>query len=93
MSRLTDDAIRQGLSEIAGWQREGDTIVRELRLASFPAVIALVNQIAELAEEADHHPDIDIRYRTLRLALSTHDAGGLTAKDFDLARRIEALPR
>jgi 4a-hydroxytetrahydrobiopterin dehydratase len=93
MATLTDDEINRGLAAIPDWHRAGDEIVREVRLATFPAAMRFVNQVAELAEAADHHPDIDIRFRTVRLALSTHDAGGLTEKDFELARRIEALPR
>ncbi len=91
MPRLTDDEIDRALAELPGWQRHGDEIVRSVQLASFPAAIAVVNRIAEMAEAADHHPDIDIRYRTLRLALTTHDEGGLTSKDIDLARQIEQV--
>ena len=93
MARLNDEEISRRLSQLPDWERAGDEIVRTLRLPSFPAVIALVDQIAGLAEAADHHPDIDIRYRTLRLALTTHAEGGLTSKDFEMAGRIEALPR
>jgi 4a-hydroxytetrahydrobiopterin dehydratase len=93
MATLTDDEINRRLAAIPDWQRAADEIVREVRLATFPAAMKFVNQVAELAEAADHHPDIDIRYRSIRLALSTHDAGGLTEKDFELARQIEALPR
>jgi 4a-hydroxytetrahydrobiopterin dehydratase len=93
MPRLGSDEIGRALAEIPEWQRTGDEIIRELRLPTFSAAIALVDRIAALAEEADHHPDIDIRYRLVRLALSTHDEGGLTEKDFELARRIEELPR
>jgi 4a-hydroxytetrahydrobiopterin dehydratase len=87
--RLDDAAIERMLGDLPDWRREGDEIVRTARLDSFQAVIQLVGRIADLAEAADHHPDIDIRYRNLRLALTTHDEGGLTEKDFDLARQIE----
>ena len=73
-----------------GWAREGDEIVRTYQLDTFPAVIELVRRIADLAEAANHHPDLDIRYDKLRVALSTHDAGGLTQLDFDLAAQIDA---
>lgn len=63
--------------------------MRTYELASFPAVIAFVGRVAELAEAADHHPGLDIRYRRLRVTLTTHSAGGLTALDFDLAARID----
>ncbi len=93
MARLSDDAIARELARVPEWERAGDEIVRTIQLSSFPAVIALVDQIAALAEAADHHPDIDIRYRTIRLALTTHAEGGLTGKDFEMAGRIEALSR
>ena len=89
MARLDDATIGRLLDALPDWRREGDEIIRAARLPSFPAVIEVVVGIAELAEAADHHPDIDIRYRNLRLALTTHDEGGLTEKDFDLARQIE----
>lgn len=88
---LSDDALRHALAERPGWSRDGDAIVRVYELASFMAVVRLVGAIAERAEAADHHPDLDIRYRRLRVALSTHDAGGLTQLDFDLAREIDEL--
>ncbi|SED58506.1 4a-hydroxytetrahydrobiopterin dehydratase [Amycolatopsis tolypomycina] len=75
----------------AGWTRSGAVISREVELASFPQAIEVVNRVAELAEAADHHPDIDIRWRTLTFRLTTHSAGGLTAKDFDLAEQIDAV--
>ena len=70
-------------------QRVGDEIVKTFELPTFPDAIAFVGRIAERAEAADHHPDLDIRYRKVRVALSTHDAGGLTELDFDLAAEIE----
>ena len=90
-TRLSDDEVETALAARDGWAREGDEIVRTYELESFPAVIELVRRIADLAEAADHHPDLDIRYRKLRVALSTHDAGGLTERDFDLAAQIDAL--
>ncbi|MCU1689781.1 MAG: 4a-hydroxytetrahydrobiopterin dehydratase, partial [Jatrophihabitantaceae bacterium] len=68
-----------------------DTLMREVKCPGFPAAIALVVAVADAAQEADHHPDIDIRYDTVRFALSTHSAGGLTALDLRLAERISAL--
>ncbi|SFW65648.1 4a-hydroxytetrahydrobiopterin dehydratase [Amycolatopsis australiensis] len=73
------------------WTRSGSVISREVELASFPQAIEVVDRVAELAEAADHHPDIDIRWRTLTFRLSTHSAGGLTAKDFDLAAQIDSV--
>jgi 4a-hydroxytetrahydrobiopterin dehydratase len=90
VATLSDAEITAGLADLPGWRREGDEIVKEYELESFPAVVEFVTRIADLAEAAGHHPDLDIRYRKLRVALSTHDAGGLTAKDLELASRIEA---
>jgi 4a-hydroxytetrahydrobiopterin dehydratase len=91
MTLLTDTEIEQRLAEHPDWRRDGNSIRRTLELSSFPAAIAFVNRVAGLAEAADHHPDIDIRYRTVTLTLSTHSAGGLTAKDLDLAGSIDRL--
>ena len=89
---LTEDAIAQALEDLPGWQREDDaTIVRFAKLPSFPEAVAAVDEVAELAEENDHHPDIDIRYNSLKFKLSTHSEGGLTAKDTDLAAKISAV--
>lgn len=91
MPPLSDDEVTARLARLPGWARTGDEIVRTYELPTFPAVIALVGRIADAAEAANHHPDLDIRYRRLRVALSTHDAGGLTDKDFALAAQIDGL--
>lgn len=85
---LSDDAVADALTRLPGWERDGDTLVRFAELPTFPAAIATVDAVAELAESANHHPDIDIRYNSLKFKLSTHSEGGLTAKDTDLAGRI-----
>ena len=90
MPPLADDRIVERLAALPGWERSGDEIVKTFELPSFPEAIAFVTRIADRAQAADHHPDLDIRYRKVRVALSTHDAGGLTDKDFDLATEIEA---
>jgi 4a-hydroxytetrahydrobiopterin dehydratase len=77
--------------EAPEWQRDGDTIRRTVVAPDFRTAIAIVNDIAEQAEALNHHPDIDIRWRTLHLALTTHDAGGLTDLDYKLAARIDAI--
>ena len=87
---LDDDAVAAALEDLDGWAREGDAIVRTARLRSFPSAIAVVDRVAEDAEERDHHPDIDIRWRTVTFRLSTHSAGGLTVKDTELAAQIDA---
>ncbi len=89
MERLSDDQIATGLAALPGWDREGDEIVRTFELATFLAAIAFVDRVAVLAEDADHHPDLDIRYRRVRVALTTHDAGGLSQLDLDLAAQIQ----
>ncbi|WP_328954503.1 4a-hydroxytetrahydrobiopterin dehydratase [Kitasatospora purpeofusca] len=88
--RLTEDETTAGLAGLPHWTREGDSIVRTADAPDFPAGIRVVAAVAEAAEAMDHHPDIDIRWRTLRFVLSTHSAGGLTALDLDLAARIDA---
>ncbi|MFF1870855.1 4a-hydroxytetrahydrobiopterin dehydratase [Streptomyces sp. CB03911] len=88
-ARLTEDEITAGLTGIPQWSRVGDTIVRTADAKDFPAAIRVVVAVAAAAEELDHHPDIDIRWRTLHFALSTHSAGGLTALDLALAARID----
>ena len=79
------------LKTLPAWQIEAGELVRIFKFEDFRAAMGFVNQVAELAEEAGHHPDIDIRYNRIRLALVTHDAGGLTSKDFDLAGRADKL--
>ena len=88
---MPDSEIATTLTALDGWTREGDEIVKTYELPSFMDAITFVTRVAELAEGADHHPDIDIRYRTVRIALSTHSDGGITQKDFDLAGAIEAI--
>jgi 4a-hydroxytetrahydrobiopterin dehydratase len=88
--KLTDDEVRDGLTRLPGWSREGDEIVKVYELPAFMEAIDFVGRIAALAEAADHHPDLDIRYRRVRVALSTHDSGGLTAADLELAGEIES---
>jgi len=88
VARLSDDEVSRGLQGLPGWERNGDEIVRTVRFPEFMDGIRFIGRVAEMAEAADHHPDIDIRYRNVRFALSTHDEGGLTEKDFRLARQI-----
>jgi 4a-hydroxytetrahydrobiopterin dehydratase len=77
--------------ETSEWRRDGDTIRRTVVAPDFRTAIAIVNDVAEQAEALNHHPDIDIRWRTLHLVLTTHDAGGLTDLDYKLAARIDAI--
>jgi 4a-hydroxytetrahydrobiopterin dehydratase len=85
---LPDDAVDAALADLPGWRRAGDELVRTAELPSFPAAIDVVARVAEIAEARDHHPDIDIRWRTLTFRLSTHSEGGITRNDVDLAKAI-----
>jgi 4a-hydroxytetrahydrobiopterin dehydratase len=87
MPSLTAETIESRLRKLPGWRVEAGELVRTFEFADFRAALRFVNNVGELAELAGHHPDIDIRYNRVRLALTTHDAGGLTDKDFDLAAR------
>ncbi len=91
MQPLSSSEAQSRLAALPGWQIEGRELVRTFQFKDFRAALHFVNQVGELAEAAGHHPDIDIRYNRVRLALVTHDAGGLTAKDFDLAARATTL--
>jgi 4a-hydroxytetrahydrobiopterin dehydratase len=88
---LDDSAIDAALKDLPGWRREGDALVRTAELPTFPVAIGVVARVAEIAEGRDHHPDIDIRWRKVTLALVTHDAGGLTWRDTKLAAEADRL--
>jgi len=88
---LSDEEAGRRLNDLIGWPREGAEIVLTAELASFPQAIEVVDRVAVLAEAADHHPDIDIRWRTLTFRLSTHFLGGLTERDFALAKQIDEV--
>ena len=85
---LSESAIEAALTDLPGWERDGDVIVRTAELPSFQIAITVVDRVAAIAEESDHHPDIDIRWRTLTFRCSTHSAGGLTEFDTALAAAI-----
>ncbi len=92
MGKLSREQAQERLSALAGWSlTEAGEITRTFELPSFPQALLFVNTVGWLAEAANHHPDIVIRYRRVTLTLSTHDAGGLTTKDFDLAAQIDTL--
>ena len=90
MALLTETEIRERLERLPGWERRWNEIRRTWSFVDFAGSVAFVNRVAEIAEAANHHPDIDIRYSKVTLVLSTHDAGGLTARDFALAEAIGA---
>jgi 4a-hydroxytetrahydrobiopterin dehydratase len=86
---LDEEEIEQRLDELGDWERDGDNIVKVFEFNDFTTSIKFVNDVANLADRYDHHPDIDIRWNKVKLALSTHSEGGLTARDFDVAGEIE----
>jgi 4a-hydroxytetrahydrobiopterin dehydratase len=88
-SQLSDIEIQRALGARSGWSRRGNAITRTFEFPTFPTAIAFVNRIADVAEKMDHHPDVDIRYTKVTCSLSTHSAGGITAKDFSLAEEID----
>ncbi|MDT8342475.1 MAG: 4a-hydroxytetrahydrobiopterin dehydratase [Longimicrobiales bacterium] len=91
MRRLLDDAtLRRWMETHAEWARSGDTLERTFTFPSFPEAVAFVNRVAELAEEMDHHPDLDVRYDRVRVGLSTHSSGGITGMDTALAEKVAA---
>lgn len=92
MPLLSQDEIDAALgADLSAWTRQGDAITREVEVDAFLEGVALVQRVAEAAQAQNHHPDIDIRYTTLRFTLSTHSAGGLTENDLVLAREIDHL--
>lgn len=90
MALLSPDDVQAHLSRLAGWQLTGKEIRKEYSFPDFKASMVFVNRVADLAEGMDHHPDILIRYGKVALTLSSHDAGGLTERDFRLAGQIDA---
>lgn len=88
---LSENEIQTHLQKLDGWQQEGKTIQTVKKFDGFPSAIAFVNKLVEPAEAAGHHPDLSISYNQVTIALSTHDAGGLTQKDFEMASQIDEL--
>ena len=91
MAVLTDAEIQQALTSLSGWQRNGEAIQRVFRFPDFKAAMQFVNKVAEKAEQANHHPDIDIRYNTITMALVSHDSGGVTQRDVRMAETINKI--
>ena len=89
--KMDEAKIIPALAALPQWRHNGDVISRTYEFKDFPAAMNFVNAVAELAEQAQHHPDIDVRWNKVTLALTTHDAGGLTEKDFALARQCDDL--
>lgn len=91
MNALSTNEIDSRLRKLADWKLDEGKLVRTFEFADFRESLAFVNAVGDLAEEAGHHPDVDIRYNKVHLELVSHDAGGITAKDFDLAEKINGL--
>jgi len=91
MEKLSSDSIQDHLKTVPGWSLQDGEIVRTFVFSSFVQSLQFVNRVGESAEAAGHHPDIDIRYDKVRLALVSHDAGGLTDKDFNLASDCDKI--
>jgi 4a-hydroxytetrahydrobiopterin dehydratase len=90
-NKLSDLEIQRALGELGGWSRRGDTLVKTFNFDKFARGIAFVDRIAVAADKMNHHPDIDIRYTKILITLSTHDAGGITSNDLNLAKEIEKV--
>ena len=89
LQKLNAESIRGWLDARKGWKRRSNKLMKDFEFASFRDSIVFVNRVASIADQHDHHPDIDIRYTTVTLTLSTHDAGGITEKDLDVAEQID----
>ena len=88
---LTENELAEVPGKLPGWTVEGKALTRTVEFPDFPAAMVFVNKLAEVAEELGHHPDINIRYNKVKLLLSTHDSGGVTRKDMELAQRASEL--
>lgn len=93
MAKLSDTDLARVLPTLPGWSLSGGMLRKTFAHASFPEAIVFVNAVAQIAEVANHHPDVDIRYSNITLGLVTHDAGGITDKDVALAREVEEIRR
>ena len=91
MARLNDTEIDERLGALDGWERSGDAIVKRFDNGDFKGSVDFVNRLTPEAEDMNHHPDLEISWKTVTVSLSTHSEGGLTDNDFELARRIDAL--
>jgi 4a-hydroxytetrahydrobiopterin dehydratase len=91
MALLSDDEIQNRLEALEGWEREGDAIRKPFKLADFKGSVDFVNRLTPVAEEMNHHPDLEISWNTVTVRVSTHSEGGLTENDFELASKIDSL--
>ena len=91
MQKLDDQQLQQALTGLPNWKLDAGKLVRDWTFKDFVAAMAFVNKVADAAEAAGHHPDIDIRYNRVRLGLVTHDAGGITVNDTKMAATLDVL--
>ncbi len=91
MARLNDEEIQEGLAQLDGWSRESDAIEKVYEREDFLGSVAFLNDLAPVAEEMGHHPDLTISWATVTVTISTHSEGGLTAADFELAGLIDGI--
>ncbi len=91
--KLSDVEIQRALADLPGWSRRGDSVTKTFTFDHFADGISFVDRVAAAADGMNHHPDIDIRYTKITTTLSTHDAGGITQSDLDLAKKIEAAAK
>lgn len=91
MALLNDSEIEERLAGLDGWRRSGDAIEREFKRGDFVGAVSFVDSLVAPAEEMNHHPDLAISWETVTVTISTHSEGGLTANDFELAAKIDAL--
>jgi 4a-hydroxytetrahydrobiopterin dehydratase len=91
-AKLSKQKIEQALAELNGWRRDRTTLTKEFTLSSFTGAARFITRIAPIANRMDHHPDLQLhRYKRVKIMLTTHDAGGITQKEFDLAAKIDRL--
>ena len=89
--RMSDDEVKDRLSKLGGWEREGDALERQFEFANFVGSVDFINRITPIAEEMNHHPDLAISWNKVNVSLSTHSEGGITINDFELASRVDSL--
>jgi 4a-hydroxytetrahydrobiopterin dehydratase len=91
MALLSDEEIEERLGSLEGWQRDGDAIVKSFENDDFKGSVGFVNEVMPVAEDMGHHPDLEISWATVKVKITSHSEGGLTANDFELAGKIDAL--
>jgi 4a-hydroxytetrahydrobiopterin dehydratase len=91
MARLSDEEIDERLARLDGWSRDGDAIAKQFKQGDFQGSVDFVNRLTPAAQEMNHHPDLEISWDTVSIHVTTHSKGGLTANDFELAARIDAV--